>query len=177
MQFHPTNPLSQSLPQVLHKIRSPKEDSPQAKMHDMVSPQWTYQNFLGYIVLDIQHKTLPQFLPCKLYAFKDFTSPNILLSYPTSSRFGIVVFTVPNEAQINFPVMIDTITNSKTDTFIQCIEDIPHNPHNSSDYKVKPIIKQHFQDHSSTVTPSQYHWLASFQDNKQPIAPFQDHKV
>ena len=38
MQFYPPILLLQSLPQVLHQIRSPKEDIPQTYMDDMVSP-------------------------------------------------------------------------------------------------------------------------------------------
>ena len=74
------------------------------------------QNFLGYILLDIQHKILSQVLPCKFYIFEDSTSPDILLSYHASSRLGIVQYTVPNKAPINYPSMIDTIKNSKTVT-------------------------------------------------------------
>ena len=44
----------------------------------------TCQNFLGYIMLDIQHKTLPQTLLCKFYVSEDSASPHILLSYPAS---------------------------------------------------------------------------------------------
>ena len=50
-------------------------------------------------------------------------------------------------------------------------------PHNWSDHKAKPIIKQPFQDHPSPVTPSQDHLLAPFQDHKQSVAPFKDLKV
>ena len=57
------------------------------------------------------------------------------------------------------------------------IEDIPQKPHNRSDCKAKPIIKQPFQDHPSPVTPSWDHLIAPFQDHKQPIAHFQDHKM
>ena len=96
---------------------------------------------------------------------------------PTSFRLGIMEFTVPSEAPVNFLAMIDTITNSKTVTFSQHMEDIPQKPHYSSDHKAKHIIKQHFQDHLSTVTPTQDHLLAPFQDHKQPIFPFQGHKV
>ena len=73
--------------------------------------------------------------------------------------------------------MIDIITNPKTVTFSQQIDDIPLKPHNSSDHKAKPIIKQHLHDHPSSVTPSQDHLLAPFQDHKQSIPPFQDHKA
>ena len=110
----------------------------------------TCQNFLGYIVLEFQHKTLPQILLCKFYAFKDSTSPHILLSYPASSRLGIVQFTVPNKAPLNFLSMIRTITNPKTVTFSQHPEDTPQKSHNSRDYTAKTIIKQPLQDHQST---------------------------
>ena len=71
--------------------------------------------------------------------------------------------------------MIDTITNPKTVTFSQCIEEVPQKPHNSRDHKSKPIIKKHLQDHPATVTPAQDYLLPS-EDHTQPIAPFQDHK-
>ena len=106
----------------------------------------------------------PQVLPCKFYVFKDFTSPEILLSYPTSSRLGIVQFRVPNEAPINFPSMINAITNPRTVTFSQCPEDTPQKPHNSRKHTVKPIIKQPSQDQQSMDTHSQDYFL-----------PFQDH--
>ena len=98
----------------------------------------TCQNFLGYIVLDIQHKTLPQSLPGKFYVFEDSASPHILLSYPTSSRLGIVQFTVPNEAPINFLSMINAITNPKTVMFSQHPDDTQQKPHNSRDHTANP---------------------------------------
>ena len=72
--------------------------------------------------------------------------------------------------------MIDTITNSKTVAFSQHTEDIPQKAHNSRHLKAKHLIKEHFQDHQSTVTPPQ-DYLLPFQDHKQPIASFQDHKL
>ena len=146
-------------------------------MDDMVSPAWNMATLFrifstGHLIQDPPPSPTLQF-----YVFKDFTSPNILLSYPTSSRLGIAQFTVPNKAPINFLAMIDTIQNSKTVIFSQQIEDITQKPQNSSDHKAKPIMKQHFQDHPSSVTPSQDYLLALFQDHKQSIAPFQDHKA
>ena len=148
-----------------------------------LKPMWTTwsahdgtcQNFLGYIVLDIQHKTLPQTLLCKFYAFEDSTSPHILLSYPASSWLSIVQFTVPNEAPVNFLSMISTFTNHKTVMFSQHPEDTPQKPHNNRNHTAKPLIKQPSQDHQSTNTHSQDYFLP-FQDHKQPIAPIQDHK-
>ena len=86
--------------------------------------------------------------------FKDFTSPDIFLSYLTSLRLGIVEFTVPNKTPVHYPAIIDTITSSKTFTFSSHLEDIPQKPHNRSDCNAKPVLKQPFQDHPSPVTPS-----------------------
>ena len=97
--------------------------------------------------------------------FEDSTSPHTLLSYATSSRLGIVQFTVPNEAPINFPSIINAITNPKTVTFSQHPEDTPEKLHNGRNHTAKPIIKQAAQDHLSPVTHTQDYFL-----------PFQDHK-
>ena len=136
----------------------------------------TCQNLLGYIVLDIQHKTLPQVLPIKFFVFEDSASPLILLSYPTSSQLGIVQITVPNKAPVNFPSMINAITNPKTVTFNQHPEDTPQKAHNNKECTAKPIIKQPLQDHQSKYTHSQDCFLP-FQDHKQSLAPFQDHNL
>ena len=71
--------------------------------------------------------------------------------------------------------MTDTITNSKTVMFSQHTEEVQQKPHNR-EHKVKLTIKQHFQDHLSTVTHSKDYFLP-FQDHRQPIAPYQDHKL
>ena len=84
--------------------------------------------------------------------FEDFNSPDILLSYPASLRLGKVEFTVPNEAPVHYPAITDTITSSKTVNFSPHLEDIPLKPHNKSDHKAKPVIKQPFQDDPSPVT-------------------------
>ena len=105
------------------------------------------ENLLGYIVLDIKHKTLPKVLPIKFFVFEDSTSPHILLSYSASSRLGIVQFTVPNKVPVNFPTMINAITNPKTVIFNQHPEAAAQKSHNSRDSAAKPIIKQPSQDH------------------------------
>ena len=71
------------------------------------------KHFLGYLVLNIQHKTTSQILPIKFYVFEDHSSPDILLSYAASSRLGIVQFTVPNEAPANYPLWINAIEKIK----------------------------------------------------------------
>ena len=133
------------------------------------------RHFLGYIVLNIQHKTTPQILSIKFYVFEDYTNPTTLLSYAASSRLGIVHFTIPNEAPVNFPLWVNAIAKNKTVTFNQHLEDRPQNPHNNRDSAPKPIIKKPSQDHTSTGI-HQDTYFAPFQDHESPTAPFQDHK-
>ena len=134
------------------------------------------QNFLGYIVLDIQHKTLPQTLPMKFYVFKDMTRPYIIISYPASSGLGIVQFTVPNKAPVNFPSRINAITNHKTVTFSQHPEDTPQKSHNSRDCAAKPIensLHKSIHQQIHIYRTISYH----FKTINMVIAPFQDHKL
>ena len=112
------------------------------------------RNLLGYMVLNVQCKTLPQTLPIKFYVFEDLTRPTILLSYAASSRLGIVQFTVPNETPINFPLWINAIACNKTVTCSQHQEYRPQNSHNR-DSTPKSIIKQLSQDHQSKDTLQQ----------------------
>ena len=135
------------------------------------------RHLLGYIVLNIQHKTTPQILPIKFYVFEDYTNPTTLLSYAASSRLSIVQFTVPNKTPVNFPLWINAIAHNKTVTFSQHQEDRPQNSHNNRDSAQKQsIIKQPSQDHSSTGILQQNCFLP-FQDHKTSTDPFQDHKM
>ena len=74
----------------------------------------TPQQFLGYFIADIHHKTIPEVLPIRFYVFKDTTSPKILLSYAASERLGIVKFQIPNEAP---STALNTISTKKHVTF------------------------------------------------------------
>ena len=71
--------------------------------------------------------------------FEYFTSPDILLSFATSLGLGIVEFTVPKKAPVNYPAIIDTITSSKTVTFSPHMENILQKPNNRSNYKANPL--------------------------------------
>ena len=136
----------------------------------MVSHNGKHRHLLGYIVINIQHKTTPQILPIKFYVFEDHTNPEILLSYAASSQLGIVQFTVPNETPVNCPLWINAITQNKTVTFSQQQEDRPQNPHNNRDSAPKSIIKQSSRDHTSTGI-LQDNYFAPFQDHKSSTAP------
>ena len=54
------------------------------------------QQFLGYFIINIHHKTISKTLPVRFYVFQDTTNPPILLSYSASERLGIIEFKVPN---------------------------------------------------------------------------------
>ena len=56
------------------------------------------QQFLGYFIINIHHKTISKTLPVRFYVFQDTTNPPILLSYSASERLGIIEFKVSNEA-------------------------------------------------------------------------------
>ena len=136
-------------------------------MHDE-----TPQQFLGYFIADIHHKTQPEVLPIKFYIFKNTTSPKILLSYVASERLGIVKFQIPNEAPL---IALDTINTKKHITFRTPLHMYrPIKPKNTGQQPLKPAIKkQPFQDQ-----PLQ---KQSFQDHPAPESSqkqsFQDHSV
>ena len=46
----------------------------------------TPQQFLGFFITDIHHKTTTDVLPVRFYVFKDTTSPKILFSYAASEK-------------------------------------------------------------------------------------------
>ena len=113
----------------------------------------------------------------QVLCFWRFNKPRHSIIIPCFIKIRHSAIHIPNKAPINFPSMIDTITNSKkTVMFSQHPEDTPQKPHNSRDCTAKSIIKQPSQDHPSTATHTKGYFLP-FQDHKQPISPFQDHKL
>ena len=78
------------------------------------------QQFLGYFITNIHHKTISKSLPVRLYIFQDTTNPLILLSYSASERLGIIKFKVPNEAPST--IAVDTISTTKKVTFSNLLE-------------------------------------------------------
>ena len=134
-------------------------------MHDE-----TPQQFLGYFIADIHHKTKPEVLPIRFYVFKDTTSPKILLSYTVSERLGIVKFQIPNEAP---SIALDTTSMKKHITFRTPLHTYRSvKPKNTGQHLLKPVIKKQ---------PFQYQTLQkqSFQDHpaaeSSKIQPLQDH--
>ena len=123
-------------------------------MHDETS-----QQFLGFFIDDIHHKTQPEVLPIRFYIFKDTTSPKILLSYVASERLSIVKFQIPSEAP---STALDTIITRKHITFRTPLHTYrPIKPKNTGQQLLKPAIKkQSFQDQSSQKQ--------SFQDHAAP---------
>ena len=76
----------------------------------------TPQKFLGYFIADIQHKSQPDIIQVRYFVFKDNTSPQILLSYSTSIRLGIIEFKVPKKVPAT---ALDAITHHKKTCHIQ----------------------------------------------------------
>ena len=68
------------------------------------------QQFLGYFITEIQHKTLPDILQFRFFVFKDNTSPKTLQSDAASNTLGIIEFKIPNETP---STALDAITYAK----------------------------------------------------------------
>ena len=142
----------------------------------------TPQQFLGYFIADIHHKTIPEVLPIRFYVFKDTTSPKILLSYAASERLGIVKFQIPNEAPL---IALDTISTKKHVTFRTPLHMYrPIKLKNTGQHPLKPAIKkQPFLDQTPQKQSFQYHPAAessqkqSFQDHSEQNNSLQDHSM
>ena len=138
--------------------------------HTWTAHDETPQQFLGYFIADIHHKTKPEVLPIRFYVFKDTTSPKILLSYAASERLGIVKVQIPNEAP---SIALDTISTKKHVTFRTPLHTYrPVKPKNTGQHLLKPAIKkQPFQDQTPQKQSFQGHPAAE----SSKIQPFQDH--
>ena len=54
--------------------------------------------FLGHLLADVKHASEPRMYPTHFYVFEDTTSAQILRSYVTLDKLGIVAFKVPKLA-------------------------------------------------------------------------------
>ena len=96
-----TIPLSKYQKLFPHKIndsRYPKPSSLSPTAHTWMSHNGSPKPFLGHFVAEVQHATEPRSYPTCFYVFEGSTSCQILLSYVTSERLGILEFKVPNLA-------------------------------------------------------------------------------
>ena len=103
------------------------------------------QQFWGYFITNIHHKTNSKTLPVRFYIFQDTTNPLILLSYSASERLGIIEFKVPNEAPS--AIAVDTISTTKKVTFSNPLE-TGKSIRGSNKLTLKSAIK---------IKPFQYH--------------------
>ena len=131
----------------------------------------TPQQFLGFFIADIHHKTTADVLPVRFYVFKDTTSPKILLSYAASEKLGIVKYQIPNET----PTPVDAITTKKRVTFRMPIH--TYRPVKKNTRQLQPLksaIKKHtLQDH--TVDSSQKQSLQDHGEDSSKKQSLQDH--
>ena len=96
-----TIPLSRYQKLYLTKFdetRLPISSTLSPTFHTWISHDGLPKPFLGYFITEVLHATLPKSYPTCCYVFKDATSPQILLSYATLERLGILEFKVPNLA-------------------------------------------------------------------------------
>ena len=79
-----------------NKSRYPKALLPIS--HTWMSHYGSPKPFLGHFVAEVKHASEPRTYPTHFYISEDAMSPQILLSYVTLERLGIIVFKVPNLA-------------------------------------------------------------------------------
>ena len=109
-----TIPLSRYctlFPNKLNKSRYPKANILLPTAHTWMSHDGLPKPFLGHFMADIQHASEPRMYPTCFYVYEDATSPQILLSYTTWERLGIVAFEVPNLAATSQVDYLDVPTS------------------------------------------------------------------
>ena len=131
----------------------------------------TPQQFLGFFITDIHHKTTADVLPVRFYVFKDTTSPKILLSYAASEKLGIVKFQILNKT----PTAVDAITTKKRVTFRTPIH--TYRPMKKNTRQLQPLksaLKKHtLQDHTADSSKKQS--LQDHGEDSPKKQPLQDH--
>ena len=83
-------------PQKVNETRYPIPNSLSPTAHTWTSYHGKPNIFLGHFIAKVQHATLPRSYPCILFCFQGCNFPQILLSYATLERLGILEFKVPN---------------------------------------------------------------------------------
>ena len=95
-QHHPLSKYWKFFPHKVDDSRYPKPGSLCPTSHTWMSNDGSPMPFPGHFITEVQHATQPRSHPTCFYIFKDATSLQILLSYATSERLGILEFKVPN---------------------------------------------------------------------------------
>ena len=100
-------------PYTFSESRYPEPGLLRSTSHTWISHDSKPKTFLGHFIADVNDSTEPRSYPTHYYVFEDATSFQILLSYATSERLGILEFKVPNlAAQSHIDTM--TVTTSPT---------------------------------------------------------------
>ena len=144
----------------------------------------TTHNFIGFFIIDVQHKTKPDVIPISFYVFKDSTRPSTLLSYAASIHQGIIEFNVLNEARSH---SIDSIKSKikKISFSTPLCYSKPTKSTSKKSQKLKPALKHNtidnytFQDHHRPQVHSLQDHFPLLQDhgtsNHIENDTFQDH--
>ena len=110
----------------------------------------TTHKFIGFLMIDIQHKTRPDAIPISFYVFKDSTRPSTLLWYAASIHLGILEFKVPMEAR---SYNINAISKKKSVSFTHLYVAVDQLKLPTAVRKVKviPEAKHYFPGPSATT--------------------------
>ena len=110
----------------------------------------TTHKFIGFFMVDVQHKTRPYVIPISFYVFKDSTRPSTLLSYAASIHLCILEFKVPIEAR---SYNINAISKRRVShlTHLYVAVDQLKLPQAVREAKVSPEAKHYFPGPSVTT--------------------------
>ena len=73
--------------------------------HTWISQDGLPKPFLGHFIIEVAHAKEPRMYPIRFYVFEDVINPQILLSYATLERLGIITFQGPNLAATQHSTM------------------------------------------------------------------------
>ena len=162
-------------PKKVNETRYPKLNSLSPTAHTWISHDGKPKPFLGHFIAKVQYATLPRSYPVCFYVFQDATSPQILLSYATLERLGILEFKVPNlvaQSQIDTlsipssPAPGSLRKTTKHVTFCDPLIDLDQpcsTPHTQglSGLRKTTSLKVSFQEPSSTINGIKHKALPS----------------
>ena len=88
----------EQVPEAIPPTKSVSSGSLSPTSHTLILHDGSPKPYLGHFITEVQCATPPRSYPTHFYVFEDTTSPQILLSYATLERLGILEFKVPNLA-------------------------------------------------------------------------------
>ena len=173
----PSSKYWKLFPAPFKKAGNLKQKSLHPTEHTWTAHNDTPQQFLGFFIADIHHKTQPEVLSVRFYVFKDTTGPKIFALYVGLERLNIIKFQIPNEVP---STALDTISSRKHIVFKTPLWTYTAiKPRNNGQQPLKPAINIHaFQDHSlqkQSLQDHSSHIIHILLDHFPQKQSFQDH--